>query len=204
MDTAFNSRKFSNTISQFLDCNSFILLTKFYSVWSPCHLSSVWWVAYMFFSWGTPVPLSCDNFRHHDTIYGAEGPSHFKSNPWDNCKETEDQFTYRYYTRAVVKNPPANAENASSIPGSGRSLGGGNGSPVQYSCLENPMDRRTWRATVHEVTNIWHDLMPKQYQLSQGGALPRFIISPNSYSDNCCWPEFQTLGTKCDATRPTN
>ena len=38
-----------------------------------------------------------------------------------------------------------------SIPGSGRSSGGGHGNPLQYSCLENPMDRGAWRATVHEV-----------------------------------------------------
>ena len=49
-----------------------------------------------------------------------------------------------------VKNLPANArdiKNASSIPGSGRFPGGGNGNPLQYSCLENLMDRGTWRAT---------------------------------------------------------
>ena len=38
------------------------------------------------------------------------------------------------------------------IPGSGRSLGEGNGNPLQYSCLENPMDRGAWQATVHRVT----------------------------------------------------
>jgi len=42
-----------------------------------------------------------------------------------------------------------------SIPGSGRSLGGGNGNPLQYSLLENPMDRRAWRATVHRVEKNW-------------------------------------------------
>ena len=55
---------------------------------------------------------------------------------------------------SVVKNPPANAEDAgdvASIPGSGRSLGGGNGNPLQYSCLENPMDRRAWWAIVYGV-----------------------------------------------------
>ena len=55
----------------------------------------------------------------------------------------------------MVKNPRANAGNlrdAGSIPGSGRSPGGGNGNPLQYSCLENPMDRGAWRATVHGVT----------------------------------------------------
>ena len=51
----------------------------------------------------------------------------------------------------LVKNPPANAEDAALIPGSGRSSGGGNGNPLQYSCLENSMDRGTWQATVHGV-----------------------------------------------------
>ena len=51
----------------------------------------------------------------------------------------------------MVKNLPANARNADFIPGSGRSPGEGNGNPLQYSCLENPMDRGTWRATVHGV-----------------------------------------------------
>ena len=55
----------------------------------------------------------------------------------------------------VVKNSPAKAgdvRNAGSTPGSGRSLGEGNGNPFQYSCLKNHMDRGTWRATVHGVT----------------------------------------------------
>jgi len=47
----------------------------------------------------------------------------------------------------VVKNPPATG----SIPGSGRSPGGGHGNPLQYSCLENAMDREAWQATVHRV-----------------------------------------------------
>ena len=55
----------------------------------------------------------------------------------------------------VLKNLPANAgdtRDVGSIPGSGRSPGVGNGNPLQYSCLENPMDRGAWRATVHGVT----------------------------------------------------
>ena len=55
----------------------------------------------------------------------------------------------------VVKHLPANAGEAgdmSSIPRSGRSHGGGNGNPLQSSCLENSMDRGAWRATVHGVT----------------------------------------------------
>ena len=46
-----------------------------------------------------------------------------------------------------VKASASNAGDPGSIPGSGRSLGEGNGNPVQYSCLENPMDRGAWRAT---------------------------------------------------------
>ena len=51
----------------------------------------------------------------------------------------------------VVKNLPANAGDTDSIPGLGRSPGEGNGNPLQYSCLENPMDRGAWQATVHGV-----------------------------------------------------
>ena len=48
----------------------------------------------------------------------------------------------------MVKNPPANAEDSSSVPGRGRSPGEGNGNPLQYSCLGNPMDRGAWQATI--------------------------------------------------------
>ena len=54
----------------------------------------------------------------------------------------------------MVKNPPDNAGDArgmGSIPGSGRSPAGGNGNPLQYTCLENSMDRGAWWATVHGV-----------------------------------------------------
>jgi len=55
----------------------------------------------------------------------------------------------------LVKNPPANAgdiRNVGSIPESGRYPGRGSGNPLQYSCLENPMDRGAWKAIVHKVT----------------------------------------------------
>ena len=55
---------------------------------------------------------------------------------------------------SVVKNPPANIGDSGdmgSITGSGRSPGGVNGTPLQYSCLKNTMDREAWRATVHRV-----------------------------------------------------
>ena len=52
---------------------------------------------------------------------------------------------------SVVKNPPANTGNVISIPGLGISSGEGNGNLLQYSCLENPMDRGAWWAPVHGV-----------------------------------------------------
>ena len=52
----------------------------------------------------------------------------------------------------VVKNSPVNARDTGSIPGSGRSPGGGHGNPLQYSCLENPMDRGAWQPIVNGVT----------------------------------------------------
>ena len=54
---------------------------------------------------------------------------------------------------SVVKDPPANAGDTSLIPGSGRSPGGGNGNPLQYSFLGNPMDRGPQQAIVHGVAN---------------------------------------------------
>ena len=58
---------------------------------------------------------------------------------------------------AVVKNLPANAGDAGSIPGSGRFPGVKNGNPLHFSCLEHSMDRGAWRATVHGLakSRIW-------------------------------------------------
>ena len=64
----------------------------------------------------------------------------------------------------MVKNLPANAgdmRDAGLIPGLGRSPGEGNSKPLQYSCLENPMDRGSWWATVHGIARVGHDLATK-------------------------------------------
>ena len=61
----------------------------------------------------------------------------------------------------VAKNPPVNAggiRDTGSIPGLGRSHGGGHGNPLQYSSLENPIDRGAWWATVHRVIRSWIQL----------------------------------------------
>ena len=55
---------------------------------------------------------------------------------------------------SVEKNLPANAADRGLISGSGRSPGGGNGNPFQYSCLGNSMDREAWWAPVQEVTKV--------------------------------------------------
>ena len=75
---------------------------------------------------------------------------------------------------STVKKLPANVGDAGSIPGSGRSPGEGNGNLLQYSCLGNPMDRGTWRATVHGVTNEyysqpsnWKQCLPKGQSVSE-------------------------------------
>ena len=64
----------------------------------------------------------------------------------------------------MVKNPPANAEDTGSIPGSGRSPGERKSNPLQYSCLGNPMDRGAWWATAHGVARVGHHLTTEQSQ----------------------------------------
>ena len=70
----------------------------------------------------------------------------------------------------VVRNPPANARDvrdAGSIPGWGRSSGGGHGSPLQYSCLEHPVDRGAWQAAVRGVAKSRTGLSDNTFQVSQ-------------------------------------
>ena len=62
---------------------------------------------------------------------------------------------------SIGKESSCNAGDVSSIPGSERSPGEGNGNPLQYSCLKNPMDRGTLQATVHGVARVEHDLANK-------------------------------------------
>ena len=56
------------------------------------------------------------------------------------------------------KESACNEGDSGMIPGSGRSPGEGNGNPLQYSCLENSMDRGVWRATIHDVTKSWTEV----------------------------------------------
>ena len=104
----------------------------------------------------------------------------------------------------VVKNLPANSGDARDvglIHGLGRSCGGGNGNPIQYSCVENSMDRGAWWATVHGV-------IESQTQLGTGqathSALPvdatkpsDMIVSQAQGRRNNCPPRSQGGGGQC-------
>ena len=85
----------------------------------------------------------------------------------------------------MVKNPPANARDlrvVGSIPGSGRSSGGGHGNPLQYSCLENPMDRGLWQATVHYSKELKTYAHRKTYtRLVTGQIFPGSHLVPTLY-----------------------
>ena len=76
---------------------------------------------------------------------------------------------------SVNKETVFNAGDPHLIPGSGRFSGEGNGNPLQYSFLENPMDRGSWQATVHGVARVGHDLATKPPCVSLSGGI--FILT---------------------------
>ena len=81
-------------------------------------------------------------------------------------------LSYKFPGGASGKEPACNAgdiRDAGLIPGSGRYPGRGHGTPLQYSCLENPMDRGAWQATVHRVTK--NQTLLKQASLHAQGLL---------------------------------
>ena len=98
---------------------------------------------------------------------------------------------------AYVKESACSAGDRSSIPGLGRSPGDGHGNPLQYSCLENPMDRRAWRATVQRIAIerlsmhlIRHICLPgKQLLFHQEflqGSYPTVSVNSNLFYHEFC------------------
>ena len=73
----------------------------------------------------------------------------------------QDVYFRDFPCSSAGKESACHAEDPGSIPGSGRSSGEGNGNPLQYSCLENPMDRGAWQAMVHGVARVGHNLAIK-------------------------------------------
>ena len=83
---------------------------------------------------------NCSLCQNHKAHYGAAEREHWGENL--------TLYTQGFSGGSVVKNPPGNAEGTGSTPELGRSPGEGNGNPLQYSCLGNPMDREAWQAIV--------------------------------------------------------
>ena len=84
-----------------------------------------------------------------------DGQTFFFEGGFDSSKKSRHKDSNPYFEETVklgYKASACNVGDPGSIPGSGRSPGEGNGNPLQYSCLENPMDRGAWRTTVHGVS----------------------------------------------------
>ena len=113
---------------------------------------------------GNPLQCSClENPRDRGawwaSVYGvAQSRTWLKWLSSSSSSSSSSEVEWAFQVLLMVKNPPANSRgirDTDSIPGSGRSPGGGHGNPLQYSCLENPMDRRAWCATVQRVKYDW-------------------------------------------------
>ena len=85
----------------------------------------------------------------------------------------------------LVKNLPAVQETWGSIPGSGRSPGEGHGSWLQYSCLENPMDRGAWWAAVHGVTRVGHDWVTFTFTFQASSKSFHDLVLNNTLLSGC-------------------
>ena len=107
-------------------------------------------------SWGRPkliAQMTEPGFGTVTLLWST--PAHFCSLLYSSVL----MWTRGFPCSSVGKESACNAGDLGSIPGSGRSPGEGNGNPLQYSCLENPMDRGAWKAMVHRVTKVGHDLV---------------------------------------------
>ena len=94
------------------------------------------------------------SWSHCSPLYNLKGTP----NMWCLLKNLVKPSNWASQVTQLVKNLPAIAGDVDLIPGSGRSPGGGNGKPLRYSCLENPMDGGVWRATAHGVSKSWTQL----------------------------------------------
>ena len=100
-----------------------------------------------------------------------------------------------------VNSLPANSgdiRDAGPIPGSGRSSGGGHGNPLQYSCLEHPMDREAWWAIVHRVTKSlaqlkWLSTYTWMYDICRGVCVCVYVYVKNDHDNQLCFISLYTL-----------
>ena len=147
--------------------------TWFFNLLQPTHLTlgSRWVNWFRYSRLGKPLAILCVHSTACTTLLKARAlDSHHRQQKFfiATLAFIPHLFIYHHLPKdagfphtSVGKESDCSAGNPVSIPGLGRSLGEGNGNPLQYSCLENPMDRRAWQATVHGVASALHDLATK-------------------------------------------
>ena len=118
--------------------------------------------------------------------------NHWRTEFYSKCLSQSSRImTKASQVTLVVKNSPANAgdiRGTNLIPGSGRAPGGRHGNPLQYSCLENPMDRGAWRATVHGDTKSQTWLKQLSIQNGEGNGTPlRYSCLENPMDGGAWW-----------------
>ena len=120
-------------------------------VWVPKISNVTWDINWGLWLWSGQIPYLTESPRSADVSF--PGCLHK-----DTLAAGSQALREASEVVLVVKNPPANAGHegdTGSVLGSGRSPRGGNGNPLQYSCLENPMDREAWWATAWRVLKSW-------------------------------------------------
>ena len=134
-------------MSRFLN-TEILLIWIYYLNFLPLILNLFNWL--LNDTYGNPLQCSClENPRDRLPSMG----SHRVGHNWSDL--AWHSIAWGFPGGSMVKNLPANAGDASSIPEAGRSPGRGNDNPLQYFCLENLRDRETWQATFHGVTKSW-------------------------------------------------
>ena len=103
------------------------------------------------------------------------------------CQSSDEVAEMTFPAGSVVKNPSASAGDLGSIPGPGRSPGGGNGTPLQYSCLENPTDRGAWWAAVHGALRVRHDFHFSLSCIGEGNGNPLQCSHLENPRDGAAW-----------------
>ena len=112
---------------------------------------------------------------------------------------------FKYKCRSTVKNPPPSAGDAGSTPGWQRPPGEGNGNPLQYSCLKNPIDRGVWWATVHGSQRVGQNYSSKKTCTTM--SIAALFTIAKILDPNICWitekaRELQKTSTSALLTTP--
>ena len=120
-----------------------------------------------------PLQYSClENPQRQSSLTGCSPRGH-------KDLDTTEQLSMHTHTHTHTHTCVVRHNRCSSIPGSGRSPGEGNGNPLQYSCLENSMDRGTWRVKIHRVEKSGEQL--KRLSMQARGKMPYSFV--HSFTD---------------------